>query len=152
MLAESVRTALGEILLRALSFYPTSFRYFAEHFERDKKIEAYVNPRWPSLTRKAESLSPPQVTNCCKPSETGSLLLIPGKITILPEILSITEPQLGGLIVKLTQSGNFLARVHSYGYMANVSVLRAQCFLVILTTFTLVAGAGKSVLWCVISL
>ena len=60
----------------------------------------------------------------------------------------MTEPEHGGLKAILTLSGNILVQVHSYGYMANVSVLSAPSFVVALKIFASVAGAGKSVLWC----
>src|SRR5260221_11885335 len=78
--------------------------------------------------------------------ELGALLQILGRITTLHAILNTAELGDGGFMVKLTQSGNSLAQVHSCGYMGSVSV----CAVIIfpqLTIFTFAAGSGKSILW-----
>ena len=87
-----------------------------------------------------------QAKNCSKTSERGSLPQILGRIITLHANLNTAEPEDGGFMVKLFQSGNILAQVHFCGYMGCVSV----CAVIIfpqLTTFTFAAGAGKSILW-----
>jgi len=87
-----------------------------------------------------------QVTKWGKTFESGSLLQILGRITTLHAILNTLEPEDGGFMVKLSQSGNILAQVHSCGYMGSVSVSAVIIFPQ-LTIFTFAAGAGKSILW-----
>jgi len=87
-----------------------------------------------------------QAKNCSKTFERGSLLQILGRTTTLHGNLNTPEPEDGGFMVKLSQSGNILAQVHSCGCMGSVSV----CAVIIfpkLTIFTFAAGAGKSILW-----
>jgi hypothetical protein len=91
-------------------------------------------------------MTPLQATNCSKKFGRGYLLQILGRITTLHAILNTPEPEDGGFMAKLSQSGNILAQVHFCGYMGSVSV----CAVIIsaqLTTFTFAAGAGKSILW-----
>ncbi len=87
-----------------------------------------------------------QVKKWGKIFEIGFLLQILGRITTLHANLNTAEPEHGGFMVKLSQSGNGLAQVHSCGYMGSVSV----CAVIIfpqLTISTFSAGAGKSILW-----
>jgi len=87
-----------------------------------------------------------QVKDCSETFEIGSLLLILGRTTTLHANLNTPELQHGGSVVKLSQTGNILAQVHSCGYMGSVSV----CAVIIypqLMVFTFAAGAGKSILW-----
>jgi len=75
------------------------------------------------------------------------LLEFAGRITKLLHLLLNTEGRRdGGLVVKLSQSGNIPAQVRSCGYMGSVSV----CAVIIspqFITFNFAAGAGKSILW-----
>jgi len=87
-----------------------------------------------------------QVKNCTKAFKIGSLPLILGRIITLHVNLNTPELQHGGSMVKISQTGNILAQVHSYGYTQSVSV----CAIIIspqLTIFIFSAGAGKSILW-----
>jgi hypothetical protein len=87
-----------------------------------------------------------QVKNCSKTFKSGSPLQILGRTTTLHANLNTPEQQGGGFMVKISQTGNILAQVHSCGYMGSVSV----CAVIIfphLTIFTFAAGAGKSILW-----
>ena len=63
-----------------------------------------------------------QVKSCIKTFEIGSVLQILGRTTTLHVNLNTPEPQHGGSTVKLSQTGNFLAQVHSCGCMGSVSV------------------------------
>jgi len=87
-----------------------------------------------------------QVKNYSIKFESGSPLQTLGRITTWHANLNTPEQQDGGFMVKLSQTGNILAQVHSCGYMGSVSV----CVEVIspqLMVFTFAAGGGKSVLW-----
>jgi hypothetical protein len=83
-----------------------------------------------------------QVKKCGKTFGGGSLLQILGRITTLHAILNTPEPEDGGFMAKLTQSGNILAQVHSCGYMGSVSVCTVIIFLQ-LTIFNLCSGGGE---------
>ena len=87
-----------------------------------------------------------QVKKWGKTFEIGSLLQILGRITTLHASLNTAEPEDGGFMVKISQSGNSLAQVHSCGYMGSVSVCAVITFPQ-LTIFTFAAGAGKSIIW-----
>jgi hypothetical protein len=87
-----------------------------------------------------------QAKNYRETFEGGSLLQILGRTTTLHANLNTAEPEDGGFMVKLSQSGNIPAQVHSCGCMGSVSV-RAVIILPQLTMFTFAAGAGKSILW-----
>jgi hypothetical protein len=87
-----------------------------------------------------------QVKNCSKTFKGGSPPQILGRITTLRANLNTPEQQGGGFMVKPSQTGNILARVHSCGYTESVSV----CVVIIfphLMIFAFAAGAGKSILW-----
>jgi len=88
----------------------------------------------------------PQVKNCRKTFEIGSLLLIPGRTTTLHVSLNMPEPQHGGSMAKLSQTGNILAQVPSCGYMQSVSVCPVIIFPQLMI-FVVAAGAGKSIIW-----
>jgi len=99
------------------------------------------------LAMNAESLMmASQVKNCSETFKIGSLRLTLGRITTLHVNLNTPELQHGGLVVKLSQTGNILAQVQFCGYMGSVSV----CAVIIspqLMIFVVAAGAGKSILW-----
>ena len=87
-----------------------------------------------------------QVKNCSNTFKGGSPLQILGRITTLHANLNTPEQQCGGFMVKLSQTGNILAQVHSCGYMGSVSVYVVIIFPH-LTFLTFAAGAGKSIIW-----
>jgi hypothetical protein len=83
-----------------------------------------------------------QVKNCRKTFKGGSPLQILGRITTLRANLNTPEQQCGGFMVKLSQTGNILAQVHSCGYMGSVSV----CVVIIFPTshdLHLFSGRGE---------
>ena len=80
--------------------------------------------------------------------DIGSLRQIHGKITTLRASHTLAEPPHGLFKVALLLNGNRPVQVRCYGFMENVSVSDpyASAGLMLLAS---VAGAGKSVLWCV---
>ena len=81
--------------------------------------------------------------------EIGSVHLIRGKITISPVDCDTSVQRHGLSKAESSQNGNYPDQVHSYGFMANVSP--PTLMLSQTDVFSPIAGAGKSVLWCVIS-
>jgi len=59
------------------------------------------------------------------------------------------EPQRGGYKVTPTPNGNLLAQVPCYGFTENVRAFHPYSFPVVHEVVACLAGAGKSVLWCV---
>ena len=60
--------------------------------------------------------------------------------------LGIAEQEHGGFEARLTQNGNLLVQVLSYGLMENVGILYLYSFLRLMVIAS-PAGAGKSVIW-----
>ena len=65
-----------------------------------------------------------QVTSCSKRSGTGFRLQTRGRITASRANLGIVEQGYGGFKVMLMPNGSLLVKIHSYGSMENVSILR----------------------------
>jgi len=80
-------------------------------------------------------------------SGTGFHLRIRGRTTTLHVNLSTSEREHGGFKATRMQNGSLLVQVHSYGSMANVSILCLYAFLKLMVTASS-AGAGKSIIWC----
>ena len=59
------------------------------------------------------------------------------------------EPQRGGYNVTPMPNGNLLVQVPCYGFTENVRAFHPYSFPVAHEVYTCLAGAGKSVLWCV---
>lgn len=68
----------------------------------------------------------PQVTNCGKTFEVGSLPQTRGKTTTSLVNLNIAEPHHGGSMAKLSRGGSILVQAHSYGYMGNVGIFHSH--------------------------
>src|SRR6266851_8998743 len=92
---------------------------------------------------------PWQVTTCSDIFGIGLLPLIHGEITTSPLTRGTAAPGLGLFKATPSLNGNGLDQVPYYGSMGNVScppvLMHSQRLMVI----PCVAGAGKSVLWCV---
>jgi hypothetical protein len=64
-----------------------------------------------------------QATNCSKTSGTGFHLRTRGRIIISRVNLGTAEREHGGFKVTLTWIGSLLLKIHSYGFMENVSII-----------------------------
>jgi hypothetical protein len=78
--------------------------------------------------------------------EVGSLHLIHGKITILLVDRDTVERQRGLSEATPSLIGNRLDQDRFYGFTGNVSPPTSTLFQVLMAS-SLIAGAGKSVLW-----
>jgi hypothetical protein len=87
-----------------------------------------------------------QVKSCSEKSGSGFHLRTPGRIITSHVVLGIGGREHGGFRVTLTRNGRFLALVHSYGFLENVSISH-RAFSPLETDAFLTAGAGKSVIW-----
>jgi hypothetical protein len=90
-----------------------------------------------------------QVTSCREIFEVGCLHLIHGKISTSPMNRGTAGPGHGSLKVTQSQNGKNPDRVHYYGFMGNVGRHPVLALSQTLMVFPFIAGAGKSVLWCV---
>jgi hypothetical protein len=90
-----------------------------------------------------------QVTSYRKVFEVGCLPLIRGKISTSPMNRSTAGRGHGSLKVTRSRNGKNPDRVHYYGSMGNVGHHPALTLSQRLMVFPFLAGAGKSVLWCV---
>jgi len=102
----------------------------------------------PSLTVKADARS--QEINCKRSFKNGSLLPTLPSTTIMRVKLSIVEPQVG--LFKAAHFENGKRTGFYCGFLVIVSFLRPFCQCSVLTAINsfVLAGAGKSVLWCVL--
>jgi hypothetical protein len=77
-------------------------------------------------------------------SEVGSLLRIPGKITMLHGNVITVERQSGSFKGRLLPNGNLQVRVLFYGFMANVSVSREHLMRLMRISFSQLARGRPS--------
>ena len=90
-----------------------------------------------------------QVTRYSKTFENGSLHPVRGKITILPVTRDRADRQHGLSEAAPSRSGNHPDQVPFYGFMGNVSGLIPTLSQELTMIRSMIAGAGKSVLWYV---
>ena len=81
--------------------------------------------------------------------ETGSLHRTPRQITTLPTVPNMRGQQPGSSTVVSIKNGSQI--LHSCGSMGNVCRSSLPLFYIPLTLI-FIAGSGKSVIWCVVSL
>jgi hypothetical protein len=90
-----------------------------------------------------------QVTSCRGISNAGSHPLIRGKITTSPADRATAEPGSGSFKGTRSRNGRHQERALFYGSMANVSRQPCSYSFIEADDLLLLAGSGKSVLWCV---